>query len=685
MNPVRRAVVWLKAQALRFAGGATSAWSWGLQLGGLNRGRIDYAALVGDGRGNAIVVAVIRWVQRTFPEATPIVYERLREGDEEARPDHDLVALLNRPNEFYSGVHLWSATLADWLTSGNAYWYKARNGAGRVVELWWVPSSLIEPRWPDDGSVFISHYDYNPDGRFQQLAVDDVVHFRDGIDPDNIRKGLSPLLSLARELFTDDEAAAFSASLLRNLGVPGVIISPDENVVMSQDDAERIKAEFSHRYSGEGRGQAMVMSAKTQTTVLSFSPQQMNLKDIRRVPEERVTAIYGVPAMVLGLGAGLDRSTYSNYEQAREAAYESMIFPMQRLFLAELNTQLMDDFEDVRKFRVAFDNSQIRVLAEDTDALYTRVSNAQYLTVNEKRTQVGLPPFGPEGDVLLLPLTLTPMRPQALGGAPTPPSTRGIIHALPERKAEPRPEAIGGHLNATRARLVRQYQPEGERFFAAQRRRVLARLGGTKADNIPPVDDLFPTIVETERTRLWLEVIYRDVLEIVSGIVAEGFSADISFTDELVREYLDVCGQLIQGISATTRRDVQNALLAGIDAGEGVYAMRQRIEQLPAFNAYRAEMVVRTELARSMNQASLVSYRQSGLVVGVRMIDGTLPTSCAECTARNGSILSLSDAQAANDLGSIVREGESEGLLAHPHCTLVLVPLIDTAQMRPAA
>jgi hypothetical protein len=33
------------------------------------------------------------------------------------------------------------------------------------------------------------------------------VHFRFGLDPDDPRKGYSPLKSVLREVFTDDEAA----------------------------------------------------------------------------------------------------------------------------------------------------------------------------------------------------------------------------------------------------------------------------------------------------------------------------------------------------------------------------------------------------------------------------------------------------------------------------------------------
>jgi phage portal protein BeeE len=98
--------------------------------------------------------------------------------------------------------------------------------AGRVIALWWIPSDARAALAADDPTVFIGWYEYTVDGVVYEDRPEDVVHFRHGIDPNNPRKGLSPLASLFREIFTDDEAANFTASLLRNLGVPGVVISP---------------------------------------------------------------------------------------------------------------------------------------------------------------------------------------------------------------------------------------------------------------------------------------------------------------------------------------------------------------------------------------------------------------------------------------------------------------------------
>jgi HK97 family phage portal protein len=406
-----------------WAGGSGGyGWAnWNRQLG---RTRYDYASQT-DPSTNAIVTACILWICRTFPEAPLQILQDQPDDTQEPVKRHPLSELLKRPNQYYSGILLWYATLTDWLTRGNAYWVKVRSGSGRVVELWWVPEHMMQPRWPSDGSAFLSYYEYRPDGlNVVRVEVEDVVHFRYGMDPDNVRKGLSPLASLMREVFTDDEAANFTSSILKNLGVPGVVLAPDDDgVSVGVDDLEHIKAEFMARFGGDRRGEPLVMSGKTKVTVLSFSPQQMDLKALRRIPEERISAIFGTPAIVVGLGAGLDRSTFANYAEAREAAYESNIIPTQALIAAELDIQLLPDFADPLTTQVGFDLSKVRVLQADQNELHARAREdllAGLLTRNAALLMIGEEAEGPDGEVLYIPNTITATDPTTLLDVPEP-------------------------------------------------------------------------------------------------------------------------------------------------------------------------------------------------------------------------------------------------------------------------
>ncbi len=370
------------------------------------RTTVDYRLDVGDGRGNSIVMACVGWVQRVFPEA-PIEILDITGEQPEAILNHEMAALIARPNPFYSGELLWQATLADWMVQGNAYWLVLRNEEDKPVQLWYTPQNLLEPKWDSDDE-FVSYYEYKPNNTSepQRIRVKDVVHFRNGIDPKNIRKGLSPIGVLVRALFIDQEAERFSAALLKNLGVPGVVIIPEEGTKINSASAEKVKAGFAEKFGGDRKGEPLVLSSNVKVEVLSFSPDDMNFDRNHRLPEERVSAIFGTPAVVVGLGAGLDRSTFENFAEAREAAYESTIIPIQRLFAAELKNQLLPSFVvEPADFSVGFDLSKVRILQPDQDAIYRRTERALkggWINMNEARVRTGYKPL-PNGLLYFLP------------------------------------------------------------------------------------------------------------------------------------------------------------------------------------------------------------------------------------------------------------------------------------------
>ena len=471
------------------------------------RSRFNYKREVGDGRQNGIVMATLTWIARNFPEAPLVVYEQDAQGNWVIVPDHDLYPLLRRPNPYYSGTALWMASIMDFYLTGNAYWLKVRAAAGNVVELWWAPSSMMEPRWDDDGNNYITHYEYKPDPRARkgiELDPTDVVHFRYGLSAYNVRKGVSILDPVLREIFTDDEAANFSAALLRNMGVPGVVIIPQEGVRVSQEGAEEAKLQFMQRFGGDRRGEPLIMKAPVDIKKVSFTPEEMNLEAIRRIPEERISAIIGVPAVVVGLGAGLERSTYNNLAEAREIAYENAIIPPQRLMAAEVEVQLLPEFGPAENLRCGFDTSQVRVLQEDVNAVEKRLREGMLaggIRRAEYRGALNLK-VGPEDDVYLVPISVIEV------GA-------SDVSALTGTRGMEPPEIKGLSAKATRRdrQLVRAFN------------RDAARLSSLFADEL---SEAFVNIAEEVRQALLAEVRKQTPQPVRRAVVvaANGHKAD---------------------------------------------------------------------------------------------------------------------------------------------------------------
>jgi transcriptional regulator with XRE-family HTH domain len=77
----------------------------------------------------------------------------------------------------------------------------------------------------------------------------------------------------------------------------------------------------------------------------------------------------GLNPMVLGLGSGLERSTYSNFERAQQAAWEDGMVPLLRAISDALTVSLLPDYsESAEGDFIQFDVSNVRALADDLQA-----------------------------------------------------------------------------------------------------------------------------------------------------------------------------------------------------------------------------------------------------------------------------------------------------------------------------
>lgn len=368
-------------------------------------GDFDYKKAVGDGTGASALMAPIQFVQRSMPESPAVVERRARGGDFELRADHPLALVLDQPNPAYTGADLWAATVFSYLTAGNAYWQVVRNRRGRPVELWWMPHWLVEPQWPQDGSAFISGYEYRPrGGNPVPLELEDVVHFRHGIDPSNQRLGISPIASILRELWVDMESAEFVAALLRNNGVPGMVVSPDSPESVHPEDVSELKRYIERNFTGSQRGKPLVMSSKTKVDRVGLNPQEMNLTAATDRTEERVCALLGIPSAVVGFSAGLEQTRVgASMTELRRLAWSNGIIPLQRRFADEIERSLLPAFEQPNIHRVRFDRSEVEALHEERSAIHERVDRAVangWMTVAEAKRQVGLTPL-PDDEVYL--------------------------------------------------------------------------------------------------------------------------------------------------------------------------------------------------------------------------------------------------------------------------------------------
>lgn len=347
-----------------------------------------------------VVMAPVAWIMRTFPDAIARV-ERKSGDTWDWVENHQVEQLIDNPNPWYGGDALWQATCLSYVLNGNGYWHKQRNSFGQVVRLWYRPHWLIKPHSPLDGSDFIDFYEYDTGRGIVRLDPRDLVHFRFGLDPRDPRLGYSPIRSLLREIMTDLEAAQFSMKVLEKMGIPGVVVSPTVSPTGSafepdRDEIQALKDYIDTAFVGDKRGGALVFGQPTQVSQFGFDPAQITLTEIRNTTEERVCAMLGVPAAVVGFRSGLEQTKVgATMAELVRLAWKQCLFPMQRAMARQVTAQLLTDFAKDAPIgeRVKFDVSEAASLKEDASEMADRVIKlveGGVLRVDHAQTMLGI-------------------------------------------------------------------------------------------------------------------------------------------------------------------------------------------------------------------------------------------------------------------------------------------------------
>ena len=345
--------------------------------------------------GNSAALACLNVLGTAFSEPPLEVYVKTDEGLEYI-PNHPASELLKNPNPNMSSNLLNNYIMTSVAVYGDAFLLKLKNESGSVVQLIPLLPDMVEVK--GNNEELITKYEYKQKGNTLSIPPEDMIHLRERIDPRNHRRGLAPLRSVMVEVLWDAAASQMGAALVKNTGVPSVVISPKNDLSMTSDEAENIAEVFGRRFGGENRGRPLVISGgEVDIQTLSFSPKDLEIGKLRYINEERISAVLGVPAILAGLGSGLERATYSNVRELREFFTEQKLIPTWNHFANEFTKQLLlQDYESDPKYCFKYDLADVRALSQDEDATMNRITqgfNAGFVTVNEARSATQLPPL----------------------------------------------------------------------------------------------------------------------------------------------------------------------------------------------------------------------------------------------------------------------------------------------------
>jgi HK97 family phage portal protein len=314
---------------------------------------------------------------------------------------HPVVDLLERPNPEDSFFFLMVQSVSYFLLAGNTYFERVVLKKGQRKD---TPKELYVLR-PDRMNVLLNKdkgtirgYEYSTGNNKTQWFLNpitmqsNILHLR-RFHPLDDYLGLSNIEPMAREIDTSNESINYNKNFLQNQARPGMIIHTNDS--LSDTEYERLEGVLRNKYSGtDNAGRHMILEGTSQVTPYGFAPKDIEYKEGDIALAKKVCTGFGVPPVLIGISTGNISST--EFREARLYFWENTVMFHLNYYRQEFNNWFFP--KDRSKF-LDYRLDSIPAFAPRRDALFKRISKADFITVNEKREMIGLGPV-PSGDDL---------------------------------------------------------------------------------------------------------------------------------------------------------------------------------------------------------------------------------------------------------------------------------------------
>lgn len=339
--------------------------------------RRDWEREAGDLSLNDAVSIAANRLGDMFAMVPMVLKERGTDGKWRLVEGHPLTELWEYCNTDYDSATRDIAVALSIAVSGNAFLYIDRDNYGDPIGLYWLDHRHVKPIYPLDGSKYLTAWRYYVQGGMHvDIPPSDVLHFRRGIDPENTRIGISQLTAMLRKICLLNSADGYSVSVLTNMGVPGLVVTPtDKSVDIDDDAAGEIKYRMDKATTGDNAGSTIVLSHSVALNALGISPEKLSLDKLTTGAAHFVFAALGTSAEALGLPSAT--KTYENYPTAIKASWTFGIMPVLAIIRSAITRALFPEFAlDPRKYCLEHDTSQVPELQEAQSEKHKRAIDA---------------------------------------------------------------------------------------------------------------------------------------------------------------------------------------------------------------------------------------------------------------------------------------------------------------------
>lgn len=366
--------------------------------------------------------AVVNFLANSIAQLPLKVYTR--DGETERKRDRDSGAAKTiwRPNADQTSFEFIRALAVEYFVFGSVYvWVlpdaDAESGYQlRIVPTEWLVTTQVDgvkPYAPDKIRICTTN-----GGTAFDVPRSEFVQFRT-YSAGNPGGYLSPISALRQTLSEQVEAGRFRRQLWRSSGrLNAQIVRPKD--VAPWTDEQRLNFATAFRQAwgagGSKAGSIPIMEDGMEIKPFSTSFKESEWSQSVVLTREAVAAAYGVnPSLIWHSNT----QTYASSKDNARALYAECLGPVLQMLQQRINAFLLPMIGADPNTYVEFDlTEKLKGSFEERASIYQSAAGGPYLTRNEVRAEMNLPPIE-NGDELIVPLNVV------AGGQASPQDTQG--------------------------------------------------------------------------------------------------------------------------------------------------------------------------------------------------------------------------------------------------------------------
>jgi HK97 family phage portal protein len=648
-----------------------------------------------------VAFACINLIADAASAARVRVYDSALDGVEVK--DHPLRALLSKPNTYMSEAEFYNVMVKMAAIAGFSIAEKERNRVNGVIGLHPLRSDWLKPI-PRENNMTDWQYTL-PNGQKKLIAAEDVIAWTYQASPTMSALGTTSLGAASREIGIENAMTNFIKAFFDGGGVPMIGLVPDPDApALDPAEADALREAFMQLASEPWH--PIMLQAIKDVKRIGLDLNEMAYQDLRDLTATQICTAFRVPAGMVGVLAGMERNTFSNYQEQRLSFYEDTIIPLWSRLDGALTRSLLPDFDVRPSINLEFDTSNIPAFDEDDSADWAKVGTAVsqgWVTLNDARQIVKLPRVK-SGDVFLRSIAVMEV------AAVEQNSSRSLRASITELERVPADHSLGAgaefdaqrhhamqrvsrearsRIAATHKQQIARIAERGStwlrKFFGDQGERILREMGlramqdGTIAPDLQRLEARAVEYIDWDAEERLLKQQVSQIHTLAGQsafeIASEITGVDVAWTlaNPNINRVLSQLSRRVVDINASTRDDVQRVIADSLQSGSSLSDIADNLRGLfEETYTSRSETIARTESQVAYNSASTLGYRESGVVAMVELVDN--PEHTEDYNASDGLTCAERDGLLV-ELDAVASHIEAE----HPNGSLTVIPVLKAS------